>query len=572
MGAASALLLCLAASLIMCASAQAQQLPVVRIYVFSSPDCSHCQAVQPQNIKALADRAGCVVESRHFDIQEMANYGKLVALEEKYGDRDNEMPVVFIGREALGGEQEVQERLAALIAKYAAAGGTPWPDEVVFAPPTPATEVAPTVTPAQPPKSAGPMAAVEAPQAGQGSGAAAHKARPQPAAPPRSLPKRTPAKQNPTPPKPARVKAVIPQAARPVYLAFFYQTTCKECQRIFYLLSYLRQKYPNLVVREFDLAHPDNKALNETIAIRCRVPEKNRLLPATIFIGGDYLQGGDINQRNLEALIRKYSQRGTVCPWEIKREEKAAGVQAIVSRFKSLGPATVALAGLLDGINPCAFTTIIFFISYLTLVGKRGKEVLFVGLSFAVAVFLAYFLVGCGLLVSLERLTAFRQLSQVVNVVVALLAFVLAVVSLGDYFKARRGKFSEMGLQLPGPLKRWIHSTLRTGMKNSHYVMAAFVAGLIVSLLELACTGQVYLPTITFVVGQEKLRSAGLSYLLLYNLMFILPLLVVFLLAYRGTTSERLARFSKAHLAAVKLATAVLFLLLGLLVAFSISR
>jgi hypothetical protein len=49
---------------------------------------------------------------------------------------------------------------------------------------------------------------------------------------------------------------------------------------------------------------------------------------------------------------------------------------------------------------------------------------------------------------------------------------------------------------------------------------------LIVSVLELACTGQVYLPTISFVVGIPEMRASAIAYLVMYNLVFILPLLV----------------------------------------------
>jgi len=89
------------------------------------------------------------------------------------------------------------------------------------------------------------------------------------------------------------------------------------------------------------------------------------------------------------------------------------------------------------------------------------------------------------------------------------------------------------------------------------------VTGLVISLLELACTGQVYLPTIIFVSSMPELRLRAIFYLLLYNLLFILPLVVVFILAYFGTTSKDLTRFLQKRAAAVKLGMAVLFLALG---------
>jgi len=91
----------------------------------------------------------------------------------------------------------------------------------------------------------------------------------------------------------------------------------------------------------------------------------------------------------------------------------------------------------------------------------------------------------------------------------------------------------------------------------------ALVTGAVISLIELACTGQVYLPTIIFVLGVPALRVRGLLYLLLYNVLFIVPLIIVFLLAYWGTTSERLGQFVSRRTGAIKVATAGLFLLLG---------
>ena len=95
------------------------------------------------------------------------------------------------------------------------------------------------------------------------------------------------------------------------------------------------------------------------------------------------------------------------------------------------------------------------------------------------------------------------------------------------------------------------------------YVLAAFITGWIVSLLELACTGQVYLPTICFVTGVPELRLHAFLYLVLYNLMFILPLCFVFGLTYYGTTSEQIAGWMKRHIIVIKAALAVFFFCLG---------
>ena len=87
---------------------------------------------------------------------------------------------------------------------------------------------------------------------------------------------------------------------------------------------------------------------------------------------------------------------------------------------------------------------------------------------------------------------------------------------------------------------------------------------MVISLLELACTGQVYLPTIIFVSSIPELRVRAIGYLVLYNVLFILPLVVVFVLAYYGTTSKDLTRFLQRNAATVKLGMVILFAALAI--------
>jgi hypothetical protein len=117
-------------------------------------------------------------------------------------------------------------------------------------------------------------------------------------------------------------------------------------------------------------------------------------------------------------------------------------------------------------------------------------------------------------------------------------------------------------LTLPLSLRKRINALIRRSSKARNFVIAAFVTGIFVSVIELACTGQVYLPTIMFVLGVPELRAQGALYLFLYNLMFIVPLVVVFVLVYFGTTSKDLGSFLQRRAASVKLGMALLFTVL----------
>jgi cytochrome c biogenesis protein CcdA len=88
-----------------------------------------------------------------------------------------------------------------------------------------------------------------------------------------------------------------------------------------------------------------------------------------------------------------------------------------------------------------------------------------------------------------------------------------------------------------------------------------------VSFLELVCTGQIYLPAIRMMLFDVAgLWLKAVFYLLVYNLAFVVPLLGIFFLAYFGVTSEQLRAWLNRHMGITKLATAVFFAALGVLI------
>jgi cytochrome c biogenesis protein CcdA len=351
------------------------------------------------------------------------------------------------------------------------------------------------------------------------------------------------------------------QNAPPIHLAYFYQPGCRECDRVSLDLNYLGGRYPELVVHEFDVKA--EAALCERLGARAGVPEEKRLIAPAVFVGDEALVDQELTVQALEALVSRYAVTGAEATWEgwEGAEDQSAG--SIVERFRSFGVLTVLAAGLVDGLNPCAFATIVFFISYLALMGRGRREVLAVGAAFALGVFLTYLGVGFGLLKFLASLPFLSTISRWLYGLTALLCLILAGASLYDWWQARRGKPEEMRLKLPLRLRRWINRVIREGAGMRAFVPVAFVTGMAVSIIELACTGQVYLPTILFVLGVPELQARAALYLVLYNLMFILPLVVIFVLAYFGTTSQQLGQFINRRAATVKLATAGLFLVLA---------
>jgi glutaredoxin len=353
---------------------------------------------------------------------------------------------------------------------------------------------------------------------------------------------------------------VIQTPAR-IELVYFYQYSCSRCARTEYLLNALRKQYPELVITRYDMEKSENKKLAEAFGIKYKVAEKERLITPSVFIGDGYLAGETVKYENIVALFEH--NRGRAIPWPAIAELKDEAHQSIVHRFRSLGIFGVLFAGLLDGINPCAFTTLGFFIAYLGMLGIGGRRILAVASGFIVGVFVTYFAVGLGAYKLLAFLSPLKIVARALVGITAGIVWVFAGLSVYDFIKARQGKTGEMKLKMPEIVKKRIHASIRENTWFGGYLIGAFLLGAFISLLELVCTGQVYLPTIIFISGLPGLKAHAFFYLLLYNLCFIIPLVIVFLIAYFGVFSLKTQVAFIERVPLVKILTAIFFFVLG---------
>jgi hypothetical protein len=218
---------------------------------------------------------------------------------------------------------------------------------------------------------------------------------------------------------------------------------------------------------------------------------------------------------------------------------------------------------------------LVFFISFLSFVGYSKKQMIITGSSFIFAVFLTYLLLGFGLFGFLHKLEVFRLLSKIVYIATGILAIVLGFISWYDWRIYSRTKDPEkIKLKLPGMVKKQIQKIIReeTDIRGEKHkikksvfaaIIAALTCGFIVSILESICTGQLYLPTIVYVLKTQGLHLKAFTYLLVYNLMFIFPLIIIFILGVAGVGSEKFSGFAQRHLGLIKLLTAFVFFCLG---------
>lgn len=366
-------------------------------------------------------------------------------------------------------------------------------------------------------------------------------------------------------------------------LMVFYSPGCKRCMEIKNtVLPEIEKKFEGQIQIEYrDTDDIENYKL--LLGLEKNYGMKINNTPPVFYFEGKFLEGRDPIK---ELLINLITQSTKVA------HLKTHNLPAIdlVQRFKEFEPFTVVSAGLVDGVNPCAFTVIVFFISFLALQGYAKRQLIFIGITFILAVFLTYFLIGIGLFGFLYSLGGFWLVARIFNIGIGVFCIILGILAVYDFFKFKQsGKTEGLTLQLPKAVKNQIHAIIglhyrkdaadkpsscaqglgkreeeRKNKSIFRLSLSTFVTGFLVSILEAVCTGQLYLPTITFVLKTSHFKLQALGYLLLYNLMFTVPLFVIFILALFGTTSRDFSRFLKKHLLTLKLLMAVLFFSLGI--------
>jgi cytochrome c biogenesis protein CcdA len=362
-------------------------------------------------------------------------------------------------------------------------------------------------------------------------------------------------------------------------LRYYYAPGCRSCG------EFLSSGIPDLESRYGVVAKVERRdilesaAYEELAAFAASIGDSIRAMPA-LRVGGILLQGDKEIEDRLPGIFAAAVPGGAGGAGQGGAGQGGAGPSAAPapagSRAGGISVLAVAAAGLADGINPCAFTTLLFLLSSLALAGRGRREVLAIGLVFSLGVFLTYLGAGLGLFAALRAASSVALVSAILRWVLVAVLAVLAVLSLVDYAKIRAGKPGEMLLQLPNAIKLKIHSTIRVRARADHPSAArtaalagsSLVLGFLVSIFEFACTGQVYLPTLAYLArGPGGSRAAAL--LVLYNLCFIAPLLVVFGAAFFGVGSKRITSLFQRRMGATKIALALVFAALAALTALT---
>lgn len=352
-----------------------------------------------------------------------------------------------------------------------------------------------------------------------------------------------------------------------ITVKMFYTAGCNTCEKIKKkIIPLVEQKTKiRILVEEYRLEIPENYEM--LLSIEEHLGIKKTKIPI-IVVGNTLLAGVKEIEQKLATEVEKN------CYENKKLLDFKTNGQVVNKHIENLILPTVLMSGLVDGVNPCAIATIVFLIAYLSMVRKKSiRDIFFVGMFFIFGVFVAYILIGLTLAKVLLYVEIKSVVGKILYFLIAILTFVFAVISFSDVYaiyRLEKGEQAKVYLQLPWSFRMKIYNIVEKFTGSGFILPSSFLIGFIVSVIEFFCTGQIYLPTIMYMIATEHFRTKGIIYLILYCIMFVFPLIIIFVLLFFGLKSEKLEYFVSKHMKTTKFFTGIVFLALTILILFVI--
>ncbi|MDI6820719.1 MAG: cytochrome c biogenesis protein CcdA [Patescibacteria group bacterium] len=215
-------------------------------------------------------------------------------------------------------------------------------------------------------------------------------------------------------------------------------------------------------------------------------------------------------------------------------------------------PFIIGASALIDSINPCAFSVLLLTIAFLFSIGKLRSSILKIGVSYVFGVFLVYILIGLGILEALSFFGIPRFMSRIGATILILFGLIEII---NEFFPSFPIK-----LKIP----QSTHHKMAELMKKASF-FTAFLLGGFVGLCEFPCTGGPYL----FVLGllhDQATFFKGFGYLVVYNLIFVLPLVIILFIASDKILLEKVRDWKKDKTGKMRLWGGLIMVVLGIFI------
>ncbi|MBT6690618.1 hypothetical protein HN903_01530 [archaeon] len=320
-------------------------------------------------------------------------------------------------------------------------------------------------------------------------------------------------------------------------VSYFYSVSCSHCQIV--ADSGILENVSGIEgvsLTKYEVTSPVNRERYLDYAKKLGV-EAGEIPFLVIKQGGEfsYLMGDGPIIENLKDVIINF-----------KKSEVGS------RKFGELSLWVIVGAALIDSINPCAFGVLLFLMAVLLSMGS-AKRALRSGMVYTGVIFLVYLAAGFGIM----RFASNFLVLDGVKIFIGVVILAMALVEFKDFFFEGVG----FSLAIPKGVKPWLEKYARKGT-----FFSLIILGTLVALVELPCTGGIYLAILSLIANSGM---KGVVYLVIYNFIFVLPLILISYFVYRGAKVEVVNGWVQRNKRFMRLAAGIVMLgLAGSLLGF----
>lgn len=327
---------------------------------------------------------------------------------------------------------------------------------------------------------------------------------------------------------------------------FFWGTGCAHCKTVM-KSGILEEVNSSEFVDVYSLEvynNQKNRGLYNNFADKLGISVTDRGIPFLVIeVEGcgenySYLMGDYAIMNNLKEKVFGCSPFEEIVPERTSSDNQHA---------EKITLGSIIIAALVDSINPCAFGVLIFLLATM-LSMSSPKRALKYGLIYVLIIFIVYFSAGMGLM---KILMNYSETMNYFILISAILVLIGGLIEIKDFFWYGKG----ISLKIPSKVKPFLEKISKKGT-----LWAVIILGIIVALVELPCTGGIYLAILSVM---HVNKTFGVGYLFLYNFIFVLPLVVMVLLTYFGTKTQKITKWTEEHKKWMRLAAGIVMISLS---------
>lgn len=316
----------------------------------------------------------------------------------------------------------------------------------------------------------------------------------------------------------------------------YYGTGCSHCAKVEQILYELESEYDLNAVNKEIYFDPNNRQEMLNAYISFGLDPNEGGVPTTLVEERSIIIG-EVSEERMKEILDLHISNATVSGVFREQsfdpiEEKDVAVQLTL--------AVLVGAALVDAINPCTITVMVLLLGVI-LMSEGKKKMALAAVTFVIVIFIAYLLMGFGILTAVTN----SELTNLFHYIVTVAAFLLSVMEFNAYVRYKPGFFA---VEMP----MFIRPYAKKVMKGATSIPGVAFAALVCSLFLLPCSSGPYLMVLSMLAKAVTLKA--LLYLVLYNMIFVLPMVIIAAAVYFGrTTAEEIGDMRERYIRQIHL-------------------